>query len=280
MLSMNYIELLRVKSWVKNLLIFTPLFFGGLVFDFTKFLHVLIAFLVFSLLASAVYIINDLFDLEQDRKHTSKKLRPLASGRVSLRAGFIVWAILIVLVYIISYKFIPEIIWIMAVYFILNILYSQKLKHIPIIDIVCVAIFFLIRILIGGVAAGVTVSYWLILCTLFLSLFLIIAKRLVEFGYTERRLVLHVYSKEFLKNLLIISSSLVIGVYSLYAVIALDSIFAIISIFFVLIGVLRYVQIAFTSAKAEYPEHVLIRDKVILGSVILWLINMFLVFYL
>ncbi len=276
---MDILRLIRVRSWVKNIFIFAPIFFGGFVFDVGLLAQTCLAFVLFCFLSSSVYIINDIFDLEQDRKHESKKGRPLASGRISVPVAVAICAPLIVLVFVIGSIFIPEILWIIAIYFLLNILYSKSLKHIPIVDILCISLFFLIRIVVGGISASVHISYWLMVCTVFLALFLIVGKRLVEFTQEERRPVLKIYSIDFLKNLLMLTSVLVIATYSVYALVVLDSAWAIASIFFVLLGILRYLYLIYTSKKVEYPERVLLQDVTVFSSVALWMLTMFYIFY-
>lgn len=276
---MDILRLIRVRSWFKNIFIFAPIFFAGLVFDITLLTQTCLTFVLFCFLSSAVYIINDLFDLEQDRKHESKKGRPLASGRVAVPVAMTICAFLLLIVFVFGGIFIPEILWIMALYFLLNILYSKKLKHIPIVDILCISLFFLMRIVAGGVSASVHISYWLMVCTVFLSLFIVVGKRLVEFTQEEKRPVLRIYSKDFLRNLLMITAVLVIGTYSIYALVVLDSIWAIISIFFVLLGILRYLYLIYTSKKVEYPEKVVLQDVTVFASVALWMLTMFYIFY-
>lgn len=277
---MDLLRLIRVRSWVKNVFIFAPIFFGGYILNIDLFANTVLAFILFCLVSSAVYIINDLFDLDQDRKHESKRGRPLASGKVTVAQSVIICSVLFISAAVIGYIYIPEILWALALYFLFNILYSKRLKHIPIVDILCISLFFLIRIIVGGISSSVHISYWLMVCTVFLALFLIVGKRLVEFSQQEKRPVLKIYTEDFLKNLLMLTAVLVIGTYSIYAIVVLNSVLAIISIFFVLLGILRYLYLVYTSKKVEYPEKVLFQDFIVFISVAIWIFIMFCVFYL
>src|ERR1035437_2220667 len=165
-------KLLRPYSWIKNLFIFVPLFFARDFFIYAKLSTVILAFIVFCITASSVYILNDIFDIEQDRKHSNKKNRPLASGAVSVKSAIIMFFCLLIIDAFIVYFYIPQIFLLIGLYFLLNILYSKYLKHIAVVDILLVSSFYFIRIIIGGIAAQVPVSHWLLLCMIFISIFL------------------------------------------------------------------------------------------------------------
>ncbi|MEN9649281.1 MAG: hypothetical protein RL094_248 [Candidatus Parcubacteria bacterium] len=275
----NVLRLLRPTSWIKNFFIFVPLFFAREFLFIQKLESVIVAFICFSLTASCVYILNDIADREQDKLHDKKKFRPIASGAVSVRRALQVFAVLLITTIALTHYVVPAITYYLAAYFLLNIAYSFYLKHIATIDILLISGFFLIRILIGGEAAGVHISLWLLLCTIFISLFLIVGKRIAEFNGKSKRAVLNVYTSEFLTALLIIAATLSIISYSLYSVLVLNSYIAVYSIFFVLLGVLRYVFIVFTSAKSEYPERAVVSDPIVLVATLGWIIFMCMIFY-
>lgn len=237
------------------------------------------AFLAFSLTASAVYIINDIVDRQHDAQHPIKRLRPIASGAVSITQAVMLLVILLaggaILVYFLS----PQLAVIIGAYLLLNLLYSFYLKHWPIFDIVLISSLYLLRVVGGGVASQTHISTWLILCTVFISLFLIVGKRRVEFSQLHRRKVLGLYSGELLDHLFGIAAGLTIISYGLYTILGVNSELAVYSIFLVLIGIFRYLLITYRSAVAEYPERVLWSDKIISGSVLAWLIFMYFIFY-
>ena len=276
----QFFLLLRPYSWIKNLFIFVPLFFARDFFDHAKLTTVFMAFVIFCITASSVYILNDIFDREQDRKHQTKKNRPLASGTISVKSAMVLLSCLLVIDIYLIYFFVPQIFWFMGLYFILNIAYSMRLKHLAIIDILLVSSFYFIRIMVGGIAAGVSVSHWLLLCIIFASLFLIIGKRLAELSQDNKRVVLEEYTPLFLNSILIISATLVIISYSLYSVLVLNSDLAMFSIFLVLLGIIRYLFLVFTTHNAEYPEKAIVKDKIIFASSILWVIAMYFIIYL
>ena len=175
---MDYIKLARPKHYIKNLLIFLPLVFSGQLFKFDLFLNVLISFISFCLIASSIYIINDIFDREKDKQHITKRNRPIASGRISVKNAciFMFSIIFIAIILMIKLKNISSILLI-CLYFILNLGYSIKLKNIPLLDLVILVSGFVIRILLGGVSINVEISNWLFLMVLSFSFYLALGKR-------------------------------------------------------------------------------------------------------
>ncbi len=274
-----FLTILRPDNWVKNFFIFAPLFFARSIFDLDKFISVCISFIVFSMIASSVYILNDIVDQERDRHHEKKQFRPIASGKITVRMAYLFFITLLSAALILGFIYVPQVLPLVLVYVILNIAYSVYLKNIAIIDIVVISIFYLIRLLIGGVAADIHVSEWLILCTIFISLFLIVGKRNSEFNQQNKRAVLNDYNTEFLHGILFVTATLSIISYSLYVVLVLNSNFAVYSIFFVILGIMRYLHIILTTHKGEYPERTLITDKIILASSFCWAILMYIIFY-
>lgn len=275
-----YLYLLRPYSWIKNFFVFVPIFFAHELFSVIKLIPVLYTFLIFCLTASSVYIINDIADRERDKNHSSKKHRPLPSGKVSLREAGIMLILLIITSAFLIYYLVPEIAPLIFTYFVLNLFYSLYLKHIAIVDILLVSSFYLLRIEAGGQAAQVPISAWLILCTIFLALFLIVGKRKAEIvSLDSKREVLSVYTHNFLEALLIISVTSSIISYSLYTVLVLNSPHAVYSIFFVLLGVFRYMFLTYTTNQGEYPEKAIWDDKIVLLSILGWVVFMYYIFY-
>ena len=171
------IKLLRVKQWVKNVFVFLPAFFGGVFFEVDS-ITLLLGFFAFSLLASSIYIINDLKDAESDKRHPKKRNRPIASGKIKPLQALIIAAILFLASGFTATFFLPSSSWfILALYFTVNVLYSFYLKHLAIVDLILVASGFVFRIIVGSLIASVQLSYWLLLMTFLFSLFIVIAKR-------------------------------------------------------------------------------------------------------
>ena len=276
---MHYLKLLRPKHWLKNLFVFAPPFFAGRLTDAPALITASYVFVAFSLVAGTVYILNDIMDRGQDRLHPYKKHRPIASGKVK------VWEAAIMAVMVgsaamgVIYMKVPEVIGVMALYFGLNVLYSVWLKHIPVVDLLLIAGFYLLRIIAGGMATHILISSWLILCTLFLSLFIILAKRKAEYSHEKHRKVLDAYNPVFIDHLLTISVGLTLICYGLYTVLGVESSLAVYSIFFVLLGMFRYLMITYVSHEAEYPERIIFSDKIILASMMGWVLFMYFIFY-
>jgi 4-hydroxybenzoate polyprenyltransferase len=224
---MQYLELIRAKQWYKNLVIFLPLFFGRQLFSFFPVQQTLIGFFALCMISSANYILNDITDREKDRLHPRKRLRPIAAGNVSLRAAFIVAALLLFGGMLVSFSLSRVFSFFSFGLFASTQLYTFVLKREPFADILGISLNFVIRTIAGafviteGLQPYVQVSAWLILCPFFFALFLASAKRNLEQAVLKRgakahRSVLAVYTKEVCFALLIISTTLVLISYSLY----------------------------------------------------------------
>ena len=178
----KYLRLFRIKHYLKNFLIFLPLFFSSNLLNIEMFVKTLLGFFIFCLLASSVYIFNDIIDIEQDKKHPKKKFRPIAAGEISkLKAKIIFVTIIILIIIAVSIlwyfkiynsKVILKSSIILLLYFIINILYSKFLKHIPIIDIITLAFGFILRVIYGGIIISVNISSWMFLTVLTISLYM------------------------------------------------------------------------------------------------------------
>ena len=202
----KYIKLLRVKHYIKNLLVFLPLFFGGAIFDIPKLINTAIGFVCFCLISSSIYIWNDYKDIEKDKKHPTKKNRPLASGQISKKTALIIMLMCILLcgILLVLYCNIYASLCIL-IYFVLNVAYSMGLKNVPIIDISILASGFVIRTFFGGFVSGVEISQWLFLVITTGSLYMGLGKRRNEIrmlGKDDTREVLKHYTVSFLdKNM-------------------------------------------------------------------------------
>ena len=221
----NYIKLIRAKHWLKNGLIFLPIFFSLNLFNVNYLLTCALAFFVFCFISSIVYILNDMSDIEKDRLHPIKKLRPLASGEVSKKQAYIVMALLALIITIIMIFFFKTtknifVILIPVIYLILNILYSKKLKNEPIIDVVILVSGFVLRVMYGGVVVNVEVSKFLYLMIIFGSFYLGFGKRRNEIlkNGDKGRKVLSLYNKEFLDKNMYVCLGLAIVSYTLWCV--------------------------------------------------------------
>jgi 4-hydroxybenzoate polyprenyltransferase len=278
----DYVRLIRIKHWIKDVFIFAPLIFS---FNFYKPSYIgrtLIMCAAFCLAASAVYVFNDVADRRRDRLHPKKKDRPVASGAVPVRSALILAALLLVAAVAVSAVLgLPSVLTVLA-YIGLNAAYSLLLKNQTFIDVMVIGTGFLIRLVAGAVAINVELSSWMLLTTFFLSLFLGFGKRRKEVteASTGHRAVFQDYSVELLNSLIIISAALTIITYSLYvvtskAMIALGRDKFIATIPFVVFGVFRYMYLIYRQNNGGDPADVLLRDKAMLIDIALWVCVVF-----
>jgi 4-hydroxybenzoate polyprenyltransferase len=221
------VRALRPRHWLKNAFVLMPLLFGGALLDPPLLARAAIAALAFSLAASAVYLINDLFDIEFDRLHPLKQRRALASGRVSARFALLLVGVLLILAAGLCFllgRAALAIIACLALYVALNIAYSAVLKHRPIVDIGILASGYVLRVVVGSLATGIVVSNWLVLVVLVIAFFLGAGKRLGEANDDaieaegSTRPVLAIYSVDFLRAVTVLSAALIVTLYSLYVI--------------------------------------------------------------
>jgi decaprenyl-phosphate phosphoribosyltransferase len=276
---MQYLLLLRPHNWIKNFFVFIPLFFAHDLFSPEQLTKSAYAFLAFCALASCVYVINDIVDRENDRKHPKKQHRPIASGRVGVTAAWSIAAVLLIGAAAIVDTFVPSIRLVLAVYFIGNLGYSFYLKRVPIVDLLMVSAFYVLRVSAGAIAIDVPISGWLLIATIFVALFLVTAKRKAELVHAGTRPVLQHYTPEFLNVLLLMAVVMMLVVYSVYTVTILNSHRAVYAMFFVLLGVFRYLYLSYTSSEAEQPERLIFSDPWIFLSAVGWITFMYAVLY-
>lgn len=285
----NYLKLLRIKHWLKNGLVLLPLFFGKSIFNLNKIYSVLIAFIIFSFISSIVYIINDINDIEADRNHPKKKNRPLASGKVSIKNAILVLILLMILsisliIYLYNKTTNIFIILIPLLYLILNILYSTKLKHIPIIDVAILVSGFVLRVYYGGIASNIEISSWLYLMIMFGSFYLGFGKRRNEMKHNNTRKVLKYYNKEFLDKNMYVSLGLSIISYSLWCVdpltkLNISSNYLILTIPLVMMIFQKYSLIIEGDSDGD-PIEVMLNDKLLILLIITYVIIMLFIIYI
>lgn len=281
---------MRPRQWTKNAFVLAALVFDRQLFHIQSLERTLITFLIFCLVSSSVYLFNDVFDIDADRLHPIKKNRPIASGKVPVSVAVITSVILILGSLVGSYFLSIGLLAIVAVYFLLNLAYSKWLKHMPIIDVLVIAACFVLR-----VAAGVSViqverfSPWLYVVTTLFALYIGLGKRRAELmilvpenGQSHRK-VLSGYSLEFVDQLITIVSSTTIIAYSLYTFSApnLPSNHAMmLTIPFVLYGIFRYLSIMQINKMGGEPEELLLKDRPLQITIVLWAISIMIIFYL
>ncbi|BBO66202.1 decaprenyl-phosphate phosphoribosyltransferase [Desulfosarcina alkanivorans] len=284
-----YFRLCRPHQYLKNGFIWLPIFFGNELTSSHALFLTSISFAAFCLIASASYAINDLKDMDDDRSHPVKKKRPLASGDLKKNEAALAALVLFAGGMVLAMLLLPvACVYILIAYVLLNIAYSQRLKHLPIVDIFCIAIGFVLRILAGGMAARIYISPWIVTMTFLLALFLALAKRrddllLASQGNPVRRAI-DGYNLEFISLAMGIMASVVIVAYLLYTispeVVARHGTGKLyISGIWVLLGLLRYLQISFVGGKSGSPTRVLIKDRSLQAVIGLWLANLFFLLY-
>lgn len=275
------VRLLRPEQWLKNFFIFAPLIFSKHLFMGGYVSTALLAFVVFSLLSSTVYIFNDIADQEADKLHPTKRNRPIAAGAISITQAVGIAIGLLILIGFLTTFLNAKFLFIAALYFILNLGYSFFLKRVILVDVFIVAAGFMLRVLAGAFVINVQVSEWLILCTLFVSLFLSISKRRAELmivknsEHYEGRAALRGYDIEFLDQMMTITASGMAISYALYTVAERTiSIFGssnlIFTTLFVLFGIFRYLYLVRARKTEDNPTHMLTTDSVTLFNVAAW----------
>jgi decaprenyl-phosphate phosphoribosyltransferase len=283
------VKLIRPKHWIKNLFLLIPVFFAGSLFQIERIEILGLGIIAFCLVASAVYIINDLKDIEVDRIHPLKKERPLASGAVSKSKATVLLVVLILIGLSLSYWLNPIFFYLICIYLVLNVTYSFGLKNISIVDLFIVSLGFLIRIYSGGILAGVEVSHWLAIMILLLSLFLVLAKRRDDIVLQAKsqaviRKTSSSYNLEFINACLTIFAAVIVVSYIMYTVSPevvdrFNSPYLFATTPFVIAGIMRYLQITIVEMNSGSPTSILVKDKFILTTIILWIIAFYLIIY-
>jgi 4-hydroxybenzoate polyprenyltransferase len=286
----SILKIIRPKQWIKNFFVLGPIVFARELFDLDPLLATVKAFMAFCFMASAVYVINDIADVEADRRHPEKKHRPLAAGTMSTGQAYAVLFVLVVAVALLAIGMDIRFTSILVMYFVLNLAYSFKLKEIVLLDVFIIAAGFMMRVMAGAYAIDVELSRWIMLCTLFLSLFLGFAKRRAELvsteesGTTSERRVLMSYRVGFLDQMLTISASATVISYALYTVAPRTlEVFGtdkmIYTTVFVLYGVFRYLYLIHIARSTENPTNAVTSDASIIAVVILWAVACIVLIY-
>ncbi len=283
----KYMKMLRVKHYIKNAIIFLPLIFSKQLYDLSLLLNTVIAFFAFSFLSSAVYIMNDIRDIEKDRQHQTKRYRPIAAGTISIKNAIVTAAVMLILSFGLNLYIAQNNISSSAIllfYLIMNIAYSFKLKKIPILDITILAVGFLLRAVYGSSATGIAISNWFYLTMVMGSFFLGFGKRrneLIREG-TQKRDVLNRYTLNFLDKNMYMCLCLTLVFYSLWTL-DLSQIngntHLIWTVPFVILIMLKY-NLNIEQDSDGDPTEVILKDKILLFMVLLYAILMYFVLYL
>lgn len=273
----EYINLMRPKQYIKNLFVLSAIVFSGNIIHISLFYKSMIAFICFCLISSAVYILNDIVDIEKDKCHPKKCKRPLASGAIKKEKAMILGVVLVIASISLSLLVNLKLTAVIILYLLNNILYSFKLKNIVLLDVCSIAIGFILRLLAGSVSVGVQLSNWIILCTFFLSLFLGLGKRKKEINTLkssagDHRKILKDYNEEIINQMITVVQSCTIVCYALYSTSSIDNPNMIFTTIFVIYGIFRYSYIINISDEGN-PTDVVLNDTSLKIDVFLWVVT-------
>ena len=285
-------KLLRVKQWVKNLFVFLPAIFSGQLLNAETFLHTLEAFFVFCLISSTIYILNDICDRKADREHPRKRLRPIASGKVSVGLASVIAVVIFVAAFVLAWLFFGmnvDVFLIAAGYVIMNIAYTLTLKNIAILDVIIIATGFVLRVLMGGAACSIWVSPWLVMMVFLLTLLIAFGKRRDDLilaatdGKKIRKSVTG-YNITFINQVISLLAGTMIVAYVCYTLsndvmmcFASQNVY--LTSVFVIAAVRRYLQLIYVREESGSPTDIIYRDRFIQSCCVLWLLSFIFIIY-
>lgn len=291
---LSYIQLLRPLQWLKNIFVFAPVFFSSNLLKGEYFWPTVVVFASFCLISSSIYCFNDLQDVDADRQHPKKRNRPIASGAVSVKAGYTLMlfcAIVALLLLPLGHSNnTPYLYMIIAVYWLMNIAYCIKLKQYAILDVSIIAIGFVMRVLIGGMATDIWISHWLVMMTFLVTLFLALTKRNDDYRLYEQtgqkpRISITGYNKTFINEATAIVASVTLVCYIMYTmspevISRLGTRYVYLTSGWVLAGLLRYLQNMIVFGLSGSPTKSLVKDHFIQLCVLGWVASFFVIIYL
>ena len=290
----HYIQLLRPLQWLKNMFVFAPIFFSNNLLKPDCFWPTLVVFASFCLISSSIYCFNDLRDVEADRQHPKKCRRPIASGKVSVRSGYVMMVICMIgsfaLIPLAMSPNTPYLYIIVAAYWLMNIGYCIRLKQIAILDVSIIAVGFVMRVLAGGVTTDIWISHWLVMMTFLVALFLAFTKRnddyrIYELTGTKPRVSITGYNKTFINEATAIIASVTLVCYIMYTmspevIERMGTRYVYLTSGWVLAGLLRYLQNMIVFGLSGSPTKSLVKDHFIQLCIAGWIASFFVIIYL
>ena len=282
--------LIRPQHYIKNILVLLPLFFVGQITNIELLVVALIAFVAFSLSASAIYILNDYKDIKEDRRHPKKKFRPLASGLISTRIAMTLMVILLIAGFSLMAIISIHALIVLSIYVVLNIGYCFKFKQIALLDVTIIASGYVLRLFVGSFATGTALTMWIVIMTFLLALFLALAKRrddillLYKTGKKMRKSIKG-YNLQLVDGIMMIMASIVVVVYILYTtsqeiIEKFHSEHLYLTALFVIFGIMRYLQISFVEKHSGSPTDILLRDKLTIINLLIWMLSFVWIIYI
>lgn len=273
-----FIKLIRPRQWTKNLIVFAPALFSGKMFQSSTFKAEILCFIAFCMCASAVYVVNDVLDCKQDRLHPKKKNRPIASGKVSIPVAICLGVACTLAALAVGFVIRPTVDVFLLVYFVLMMFYALVLKHYVLLDVFAIAAGFVLRAAGGAAAAGVESSGWFLACTSFGALFLALEKRrqetvLLKNEASSHRKTLNAYTPELVDRMEAVIVPSLVTCYAFYTFQSYHGQWMMLTLPFVLYGVMRYQVLSVKSEDTGAPDEVLWKDKGIQITLVLWVLT-------
>jgi 4-hydroxybenzoate polyprenyltransferase len=278
-------ELLRIRQWIKNFLIFIALIFTNNLFNFNLLLKTAAGFILLCFASSSIYIFNDIKDAKEDKYHPVKRHRPIASGKINTTFAFFISILLLIISFFGSFMLEKKFFALIVIYVLLSISYTSVLKNIVILDILIIAINYVLRAISGAIIIHVAISPWLLICTSLLALFVILAKRRYELNLSsavKHRKILKEYSIPLLDEMISVTTASTISAYALYTFTSETAIrhnYLLLTIPFVLYGIFRYLYLIHKKNLGGSPEYIFLKDIPTIINIVLWISSIIIIVY-
>lgn len=286
-------RVIRPQQWIKNVFVLVPLFFGGSLLDTTDIVAAVTAAMAFCFISSSIYCLNDIIDVEDDRRHPTKCHRPIAAGKISVAQAYVMMALMVALSFgsvAMLGEYAVGVGAVVGLYLLMNVAYCLVLKRYAILDVCTIAFGFVLRLFAGGIATGIGLSNWIVLMTFLLTLFLSFAKRrddvlkMNQTGHAPRKNTSR-YNLDFINQAITITATVTLVCYVMYTVSPeveqrIGTRYLYLTTVFVIIGILRYLQLTLVDNKSGDPTKAMLHDRVLQAVVLLWFLAFLLIIYI
>lgn len=286
-------RVIRPQQWIKNVFVLVPLFFGGSLLDTTDIIAAVTAVMAFCFISSSIYCLNDIIDVEDDRRHPTKCHRPIAAGKISVAQAYVMMALMVALSFgsvALLGEYALGVGAVVGLYLLMNVAYCFVLKRYAILDVCTIAFGFVLRLFAGGIATGIGLSNWIVLMTFLLTLFLSFAKRrddvlkMNQTGHAPRKNTSR-YNLAFINQAITITATVTLVCYVMYTVSPeveqrIGTRYLYLTTVFVIIGILRYLQLTLVDNKSGDPTKAMLHDRVLQAVVLLWFLAFLLIIYI
>lgn len=286
-------RVIRPQQWIKNVFVLVPLFFGGSLLDTTDIIAAVTAAMAFCFISSSIYCLNDIIDVKDDRRHPTKCHRPIAAGKISVAQAYVMMALMVALSFgsvALLGEYALGVGVVVGLYLLMNVAYCLVLKRYAILDVCTIAFGFVLRLFAGGIATGIGLSNWIVLMTFLLTLFLSFAKRrddvlkMNQTGHAPRKNTSR-YNLDFINQAITITATVTLVCYVMYTVSPeveqrIGTRYLYLTTVFVIIGILRYLQLTLVDNKSGDPTKAMLHDRVLQAVVLLWFLAFLLIIYI